>query len=244
MRAYNSTVRSFLEWSVRHGHADYIDLADEAAVVRRSYPKTFGKVQAKHAARRLTYDEAYGAFIDACKDGTWKGSRDQLACRIGLLGIRVAEVTALQWGDLQPDGRFEWIGKGRKPRVVRAGTTLLALLDRWRRHYEQQLGRPIQPDDPILVGDLSGSQSNSLDWHKPMRPDRYRRMLEKRGRLAKLGHVAPHDLRRTAAKLLHTAGFPLQDIQQVLGHARPETTAQYLDALDTDAIDRAATVLD
>jgi integrase len=65
-------------------------------------------------------------------------------------------------------------------------------------------------------------------------------IVAKRAGLAGLGHVAPHDLRRTAAGLLHRSTgpdgshhFDLLDIQKVLGHSDPVTTmrraAQILD---------------
>jgi site-specific recombinase XerD len=40
--------------------------------------------------------------------------------------------------------------------------------------------------------------------------------------------LAPHDLRRTFAKLAHTAGAPVEQIQQSLGHASIATTERYL----------------
>lgn len=61
-----------------------------------------------------------------------------------------------------------------------------------------------------------------------------------------------HDLRRTAAGILHRDRgadgghlFDLQDIQQVLDHADPATTQRsYLDSLDTGTKERAAVYLD
>ena len=69
---------------------------------------------------------------------------------------------------------------------------------------------------------------------------------------AGLGHVAPHDLRRTAAGILHNAvgedgghRFDLLDIQRVLGHSDPATTMRsYLEPMRTDVLDRAAEFLD
>ena len=69
---------------------------------------------------------------------------------------------------------------------------------------------------------------------------------------AGLGHVSPHDLRRTAAGILHRAVsedgahyFDLLDIQKVLGHANPATTLRsYIDPIDNGVISRAAQVLD
>ncbi len=78
------------------------------------------------------------------------------------------------------------------------------------------------------------------------------RIVRRRADDAGLGHVAPHDLRRSAAGILHRSTaengahhFDLLDIQKVLGHADPATTMRsYLDPMDTGVIDRAAAVLD
>ena len=47
-------------------------------------------------------------------------------------------------------------------------------------------------------------------------------------RLAGLGKVTPHDLRRTFAKLAHQGRAPLEQIQISLGHASIQTTERYL----------------
>src|SRR5262249_20273652 len=45
---------------------------------------------------------------------------------------------------------------------------------------------------------------------------------------AGLEHIAPHDLRRTCAKLCHSNGGELEQIQFLLGHASVLTTERYL----------------
>ena len=40
--------------------------------------------------------------------------------------------------------------------------------------------------------------------------------------------IAPHDLRRTCAKLCRAAGGELEQIQLLLGHASVQTTERYL----------------
>ena len=45
---------------------------------------------------------------------------------------------------------------------------------------------------------------------------------------AGLEHIAPHDLRRTCAKLCHTSGGEIEQIQFLLGHASVQTTERYL----------------
>jgi len=45
---------------------------------------------------------------------------------------------------------------------------------------------------------------------------------------AGLERIAPHDLRRTCAKLCHASGGELEQIQFLLGHASVQTTGRYL----------------
>lgn len=45
---------------------------------------------------------------------------------------------------------------------------------------------------------------------------------------AGLEHIAPHDLRRTCAKLCHSNGGELEQIQFLLGHGSVLTTERYL----------------
>lgn len=43
-----------------------------------------------------------------------------------------------------------------------------------------------------------------------------------------LGKVAPHDLRRTGARLCHNAGGKLDQIQLLPGHVSVQTTERYI----------------
>jgi site-specific recombinase XerD len=47
-------------------------------------------------------------------------------------------------------------------------------------------------------------------------------------RATSLGKLAPHDLRRTCAKLCRKAGGDLEQIQLLLGHASIQTIERYL----------------
>jgi integrase len=110
-----------------------LDLEEEEfAVIRRAVPATYGKVRDRHPARYLDQHQVE-SLLGACVDGTWQGSRDQVAIRLGLLGIRVAEMCRLTWANLLPDGTVSWIGKGRRPRTVRMGPVFASRLERWER---------------------------------------------------------------------------------------------------------------
>jgi len=53
-------------------------------------------------------------------------------------------------------------------------------------------------------------------------------LLQQYATLAGLPGIAPHDLRRTCAKLCRAAGGGLEQIQFLLGHASVQTTERYL----------------
>ena len=69
------------------------------------------------------------------------------------------------------------------------------------------------------AGKIWGSGiSENVVWH----------VVNDRCRQAGLDRVAPHDLRRTCAKLCHSAGGELEQIQFLLGHSSVQTTERYL----------------
>jgi site-specific recombinase XerD len=53
-------------------------------------------------------------------------------------------------------------------------------------------------------------------------------VIRKYAARTQIDHIAPHDLRRTGARLCHVAGGELEQIQFLLGHVSVETTEQYL----------------
>jgi integrase len=52
-------------------------------------------------------------------------------------------------------------------------------------------------------------------------------IVKKAADAAGIDKLAPHDLRRTCARLCHEAGGELEQIQFLLGHISVQTTEQY-----------------
>ena len=217
----------------------------------RTFRRTFGKVQARHPGRWLTHDQAYGQLVGACDDGTIIGLRDEIVIRLGLAGMRIGEVASLRVADVQRRPTITWTGKGRRPRQMTAGASLVDAIRRYLDAYPD-----VTTGDPLICRQQPGASRQGgprrLAWHQPISPRTLFVVVTGRGEAAGLGHVAPHDLRRTAAAILHRATtdegahhFDLLDIQRVLGHSDPATTMKsYLEPMDTDVLDRAADVLD
>ena len=217
----------------------------------RTYRRTYGKVQARNPGRWLTYEEAYGRLVGVCQDGTIVGTRDEIVIRLGLLGLRLAEISALssKWPRQLP--AITWTGKGHKPRRITAGPALREALDLYLAAYRDPASA-----SPVICREVLGAArqggSHRLDWGMRTQPRTVYMIVSRRAQIAGLGHVAPHDLRRTAAGILHRAvgadgghQFDLLDIQRVLGHSDPATTMRsYLEPMKTDVLDRASRFLD
>lgn len=246
-----STTRTFLRWCEREGHVTH-HLAAELgeSPLRRSMTRTYGKVQAKYPGRWLSHEEAYGTLVGICQDGTLPGLRDEIVIRLGLMGMRAEEIRTLTIGNLSQLPLITWTGKRYKPRRGTAGKTLVAAL----RTYLEAYGVAATQDAAVICRLRRGTRSKTLSpiaWGEAVYPSGVYDIVSTRAKAAGLGHVAPHDLRRTTAAILHrskdTNGahhFDLRDIQVVLNHESPATTARYLDSMDTDTLDHAAAFLD
>jgi integrase len=173
------------------------------------------KQQGIRTGNWLTREQA-GQLIDTPGTATRKGKRDRaiLAVTIGC-GLRREEAARLHFEDIQQrDGRWcivDLIGKHGRVRTVPMPGWAKAAIDAWAASAGIAAGavfRGVNKGDR-LTGDSLTSQGI---WRC----------------VAKYSTVAPHDLRRTYAKLAHKGGAKLDQIQLSLGHASPLTTARYL----------------
>ena len=255
VRSRLSQVNTFLRWCLRSGHLPDAALTD-ALTSRdnplRQIPRLYGKVQGKNPPRFLTRAEA-DRLIAACQDGTEPGLRDEIVVRLGLAGLRAAEIIHLRWGNVNGPN-LSFVGKKRQARRVTAGPMLLKALDELRSRIEAATGHPAGSQDHVVPREVPGSNGHGrLSFGNPvLRTCSVTRILSRRATAAELGHMSPHDLRRSAAAILHSARdeqgahyFDLLDIQQVLGHKDPATTMRsYLEPLNTAVLDKAAIFLD
>jgi integrase len=253
----SSKARTFLRWCQRTGYIDTNPaehLTDSDSPLR-TYHRTYGKVQARNPGRWLTREEAYGALIGTCQDGTIVGLRDEIVIRLGLAGMRLSEIQRLTLDDLRHLPTITWTGKGHKPRQATAGASLCGAIARYLAEYRLAVPN-LAPSSPLICRQVGGAQRHGgpgrLDWRQPACNRALFDIVNAHGKLAGLGHIAPHDLRRTAAGILHRATadngahhFDLLDIQKVLGHSDPATTMRsYLEPMQTEVLDRAASFLD
>lgn len=137
----------------------------------RQIPQLYGKARGVRPARWLSHSEASGQLIGACRDGTDLGLRDEALIRLGLAGMRAAEIFRLRVGDLRlhdAEARIEWVGKKRRARVIVPGPSLIATLDAMFDRWQQLLGRPLRPDEAVICCGKSGAGSGLLIPDQPI----------------------------------------------------------------------------
>jgi len=169
----------------------------------------------------LSAEQSSAVLEHSCGDGM-RAKRDHamLAMLFGC-GFRRSELVGLELDDIQMrQGHWavvDLIGKGGHIRTVPIPEWVKAALDQWTvaaRVTEGRIFRRV-----ARAGKVWGKGiSQNVVWYV------VKGCCERAG----LEHIAPHDLRRTCAKLCHTNGGELEQIQFLLGHASVQTTERYL----------------
>ena len=136
-------------------------------------------------------------------------------------GFRRSELVGLELDEIQMrQGHWavvDLIGKGGHIRTVPIPAWVKAALDQWIRAARVTEGRIFRA--VARTGKVWGRGiSQNVVWYV------VKSCCERAG----LEHIAPHDLRRTCAKLCHSSGGELEQIQFLLGHASVQTTERYL----------------
>jgi site-specific recombinase XerD len=153
---------------------------------------------------------------------TTKGLRDRaiLAVLLGC-GLRRSEVAALTFAHVQQrDGRWcivDLRGKHGRVRTIPMPTWVKVAIDSWTAAAGIADGSVFRPVS--RGGQIQGTAlSEKVIWQ----------LLQGYASAAGVAGIAPHDLRRTCAKLCRAAGGELEQIQLLLGHASVQTTERYL----------------
>jgi integrase len=162
------------------------------------------------------------ALLNAPDITTTKGLRDRAIIAVLLgCGLRRSEVAALTMAHIQQrDGRWcivDLVGKHGRVRTVPMPTWVKVAIDTWTSpagvadgYVFRSVNRGGQVQGEVL--------SEKVVWQ----------LLRPYAAAAGVPEIAPHDCRRTAAKLCRAAGGELEQIQLLLGHASVQTTERYL----------------
>lgn len=176
------------------------------------------QIRGKKLGNWLTMTQAE-QMLNAPDQETPKGLRDRAVLAIMLgSGLRREEVVSLTIEHFQQrEGRWvilDLVGKRNKTRTIPIAPWIKARVDAWSKYADITTGllfRQMRRGGHIQdCGMTSQAVWNIVQEYSPV------------------PNLAPHDLRRSFAKLADKGGAPLAQIQQSLGHDSIETTERYI----------------
>jgi integrase len=169
----------------------------------------------------LTVDQSRSLLAKPLPDSL-RGKRDRaiLALLVGC-GLRRAELVGLGTKDFQVREEH-WVipdlmGKGKHIRTVPVPVWAKQAVDAWIT--------AAGINDGMIFRRVSRL---GKIWGDGITPKAIWHVVKAAAKRAGIQHLAPHDLRRTCARLCHLAGGEIEQIQFLLGHASVQTTERYL----------------
>jgi site-specific recombinase XerD len=162
------------------------------------------------------------ALLGVADLGTVRGKRDyaMLALLLGC-GLRRSELVHLMVDHLEQREEHwaivDLVGKGGHVRTVPVPDWVKAAIDVWTAAGNIKNGRLIRCVNKTGAVWGRGVTEKVVWW-----------VVREFAARVGFDKLAPHDLRRTCARLCHEAGGELEQIQFLLGHVSVQTTERYL----------------
>lgn len=195
--------------NIRRILSSFFSWLEDENYILKSPARRIHKVKAALTIKETYTDEALERIRDNCEEARDLALIDMLAST----GIRVGELVLLNRNDINFEERECVVfGKGSKERMVyfdaRTKIHLLTYLQ----------GRT--DDNPALFVSLRAP-------HERLKIGGVECRLRELGNKLNIEKVHPHKFRRTLATMAIDKGMPIEQLQQLLGHKRIDTTLQY-----------------
>lgn len=183
-------------------------LEDEDYIIK-SPVRRIHKVKTGKAIKETYSDEALELMRDSCIELRDLAIIDMLAST----GMRVGEMVLLNREDINFSERECVVfGKGSKERIVYFDA-------RTKIHLQNYLNSR-SDSNPALFTSLRSP-------HERLKIGGVEVRLREIGKQLNITKVHPHKFRRTLATMAIDKGMPIEQLQQLLGHQRIDTTLQY-----------------
>lgn len=183
-------------------------LEDEDYIIK-SPVRRIHKVKTGRTVKETYTDEELEKMRDGCAELRDLAMIDLLAST----GMRVGELVLLNRDDINfIERECVVVGKGDKERVVYFDA-------RTKMHLQRYLNSRTD-DNPALFVSLCKP-------YKRMKIGGIESRLRSIGKKLGVNKVHPHKFRRTLATMAIDKGMPIEQLQQLLGHQRIDTTLQY-----------------
>ena len=190
--------------NIRRILSSYFSWLEDEDYIVKSPVRRIHKVKTAKVIKETYTDEALEIMRDNCCNVRDLAMIDLLASS----GMRVGEMVALNRDDIN----FNVFGKGSKERIVYFDA-------RTKIHLQNYLESRTDTCSALLVS-LTAP-------HDRLQIGGVERRLRELGKRLNLPRVHPHKFRRTLATSAIDKGMPIEQVQQLLGHQKIDTTMHY-----------------
>ena len=195
--------------NIRRILSSFFSWLEDENYILKSPARRIHKVKAALTIKETYTDEALEKMRDSCKEARDLALIDMLAST----GMRVGELVLLNRNDINFEEReCVVLGKGSKERMVYFDA-------RTKIHLLKYLQERTD-DNPALFVTLRSP-------HERIKIGGIESRLREMGKYLDIPKVHPHKFRRTLATMAIDKGMPIEQLQQLLGHKRIDTTLQY-----------------
>lgn len=195
--------------NIRRILSSFFGWLEDEDYILKSPVRRIHKVKTGKSIKETYTDEQLELMRDSCEEPRDLAMIDLLAST----GMRVGEMVLLNREDINFEERECIVfGKGDKERIVYFDA-------RAKMHLQNYLKTRIDDNKALFV-------SLSVP-HKRLEIGGVEVRLRKIGKALGIEKVHPHKFRRTLATMAIDKGMPIEQLQQLLGHQRIDTTLQY-----------------
>lgn len=195
--------------NIRRILSSFFSWLEDEDYILKSPVRRIHKVKTGTSVKETYSDEALELMRDSCTELRDLAMIDMLAST----GMRVGEMVLLNREDINFNERECVVfGKGDKERIV--------YFDARTKIHLQNYLQSRKDNNPALFVSLQSP-------HNRMKIGGIEVRLRNLGNRLGLAKVHPHKFRRTLATMAIDKGMPIEQLQQILGHRRIDTTLQY-----------------
>lgn len=195
--------------NIRRILSSFFSWLEDEDYILKSPVRRIHKVKTGTSVKETYSDEALELMRDSCTELRDLAMIDMFAST----GMRVGEMVLLNREDINFNERECIVfGKGDKERIV--------YFDARTKIHLQNYLQSRKDNNPALFVSLQSP-------HNRMKIGGIEVRLRNLGNRLGLAKVYPHKFRRTLATMAIDKGMPIEQLQQLLGHRRIDTTLQY-----------------
>lgn len=192
----------------RQIYSAYFNWLQRESLIERNPTANLGAIKRPKKEKKIFTSADMELIKRNCKDIRERALVSFLASS----GCRISEVTELNRRDVDLERRECVVhGKGNKERLVYIDSVTAMLL---KQYFKERLDA-----SPALFYGKRGGR---------IQPGGVRRLLQEIEQKSGVEHIHPHKFRRTFATNMARRGMPIQEIADLMGHDKIETTMQYI----------------